>query len=341
MASRSMAWRTMASLTSRRGVTASHTIATTTTTTMTMRRLVGMQDYALPGSSNRHYASAPKRSKVARDFERAARLSDKQSERSENMTDVQRRTMSEYIREGATLFPGTFVSLPISQYPRNPLALFVKYHFVRLSNWLKGISVFLSIKLMSMPTYSSRPRYQARRGKIAGTAKAMYREMLEAYAAGDKKTLDRLCMGNFTKKLSAALDRRKSSEGVRFELMKYNKRWVYPKLMSHLVGAMNPLDKATMTEQAVVAIASTQKIFRVDMKTKETLPGTLKVQDKLEYVVLQRQINLKTWELSPWQIWGTTSATSLEAYYTDKAVNDKELAQRAGFGKSAANETEK
>ncbi|KAG6082070.1 hypothetical protein E4U33_006097 [Claviceps sp. LM78 group G4] len=341
MASRSMALRTMASLTSRRGVIAIATTTTTTMTTMTTRRLVGMQDYALPGSSNRHYASAPKRSKVARDFERATRLHEKQSEATENMSDVQRKTMNEYLREGGTLFPGTFVSLPISQYPRTPLASFVKYHFVRVTNWFRGIMVVLSTKLMSMPSYSSRPRYKAGRGKIAGTAKAMYREMLEAYAAGDKKTLDRLCMGNFTKKLSAALDRRKSSEGVRFELIKYNKRWMYPKLMSHLLGAMNPLDKAVMTEQAIVAIASTQKMFRVDEKTQDTLPGTLKVQDKLEYVVLQRQVNSKTWESSPWRIWGTTSATSMEAYYKDKAANDKELAEQAGFGKSAANKTKK
>ncbi|KAG6116836.1 hypothetical protein E4U13_001568 [Claviceps humidiphila] len=340
MASRTMASRTMASLTSRWGVTTSHTIATTKTT-MTARRLVGMQDYALPGSSNRHYASAPRRSKAARDLERAIRLNDKKSEVAENMSDTQRKTITEYLREGANLIPATFVSLPISQYPRTPLALFVKYHFVRLTNWVRGISAFLIYKGTSMSSYSSRPRYQPRRRKIAGTAKAMYRELLEAYAAGDRKTLDRLCLGNFTKRLSAALDRRKSSESVRFELMKYNKRWAYPMLMSHMIGPNNPYDKALLTEQAVVAIASTQKMLRVDTKTNQMIPGTLKVQDKLEYVVLQRQINMKTWEMPPWRIWGTTSATTMEAYLKEKAVNDEMMANRLGFDTSSANKTKK
>ncbi|KAG5973907.1 hypothetical protein E4U58_003973 [Claviceps cyperi] len=324
----------MASLTSRWGMTASHTIVTTT------RRLVGKQDYALPESSNRHYASAPKRSKAARDLERVMRLNNKQSE-GENISGRQRKSVNDYLREGATLFPATFVSLPISQYPRTPLAMFVKYHFVRLTNWVRGISAVLVYKGMSMSTYSSRPRYQPRRGKIPGTAKAMYREVLEAYAAGDRKTLDRLCLGNFTKKLSAALERRKSSEGVRFELIKYNKRWVYPKLMSHMITPMNPHDKAILTEQAVVAIASTQKMFRVDTKTKQMIPGTLKVQDKLEYVVLQRQIDSRTWEMPPWRIWGTTLATTMEAYLKEKIANDIEMAKRVGFDTSAANKTKK
>ncbi|KAG5935360.1 hypothetical protein E4U53_000453, partial [Claviceps sorghi] len=209
------------------------------------------------------------------------------------------------------------------------------YHWARLKHWLIGATSVLNFKLQSMPNWTTRPRWKARRGRIAPTAKAMHREMLEAFAAGDKPALHRLCLGEFARKLCAAIDRRDPRLGVRFALLRYNARLLYPRLLSHQIHQVNPFDAARMTEQAVVAVASTQQASRVDAATGETVPGSLKVQDKVEYVVLSRQVNAKTFEASPWRLWGTTSPTTLEAYLQEKAVIEREQARRAGWDASA------
>lgn len=230
---------------------------------------------------------------------------------------------------------GTFVSLPLSRYPRAPGA-FAQYQWSRLKHWLIEAVSVLNFKLKSMPNWTTRPQWKARRGKIAPTAKAMYQEMLEAFAAGDKATLDKICVSAFGKKLGAAVDRRDSRERVRFEVTKYNGSLFYPKLMAHQIHQVNPFDKTLATEQAIVAISSTQQVSRYNASTGETIPGSVKIQDKLEYVVLSRQANQLTFESSPWRIWGTTSVTTLEAHLEEKAAIDKEQAKRAGWKDSTS-----
>ena len=226
------------------------------------------------------------------------------------------------------------MSLPLARCPRSP-SEFAQYQVHRVRHWLVGAVSVLSFKLKSMPNWTTRPRWKARRANIAPTAKAMYREMLEAFAQGDKATLDRICLSEFAKKLAAAIDRRSPRERVCFELVKYNQPLLYPRLLSHQIHQANPFDKVWMTEQAVVAVNSTQQASRQYAATGETVPGSLRIQDKIEYVVLSRQASQKTFETGPWRIWGTTSATTLDAYLKEKAVIDLEQARRAGWDKSA------
>lgn len=231
--------------------------------------------------------------------------------------------------------PGTFIALPLSQYPRNP-SEFAQYQWNRMRHWLVGAVSVLNFKLKSMPDWTTRPKWKAKRASIAPTAKAMYREMLEAFAAGDRATLQKVCLGEFAKKLVAAVDRRNDRERVLFQVVRYNKPLFYPRLVSHQVHQVNPFDKVLVTEQAVVAINSTQQASRQNVATGETVPGSLKIQDKIEYVVLTRQANQNTFETGPWRIWGTTSATTLAGYLEEKAVIDREQARRAGWDKPTA-----
>lgn len=189
----------------------------------------------------------------------------------------------------------------------------------------------LNFKLKSMPNWTTRPQWKARRGKIAPTAKALYQEVLEAFAAGDKATLERICVSDFAKKLIAAIDRRNPRERVHFEVTKYNSPLFYPKRTAHQIHQINMYDKNLMTEQAVVAISSTQRVSRYDASTGETIPGSVKIQDKVEYVVLSRQVNAVTFEAGPWRVWGTTAPTTLETYLEEKEAIDKEQARRAGW----------
>lgn len=271
-----------------------------------------------------------------RELDRASRQSASKMKKQPSMSQMQRSANAEFYHDGCgPLFPGTFISLPLARHPKPPYE-FAQYSWARLKAWIAGTTSILGFKLQSMPSWTTRPRWKARRGQIAPTAKAMYREMLEAFAAGDKAALHSLCLGDFAKKLSAAIDRRDPKHGVRFQLLKYNSRLLYPRLMSHRIYPMNQFDKDLYTEQAVVAIASTQQASRYDTATGETVPGSLRLQDKMEYVVLSRQASSKTYETGSWRIWGTTSATTLETHLQEMAVVEREQAKQSGWDGSSS-----
>lgn len=155
--------------------------------------------------------------------------------------------------------------------------------------------------------------------------------MLEAFAAGDQAAITRLCLPQFAKKLNSAIERRDPRQQVDFELVKYTKGLFYPWLMSHQIHQVNPHDKTLVTEQAVVGISSRQQLSRRDIATGAVIPGSLRIQDKIEYVVLSRQASSTTFVAEPWRIWGTTSATTTETYLEEQRVIDKEQAKRSGW----------
>ncbi|KAK5998927.1 hypothetical protein PT974_01311 [Cladobotryum mycophilum] len=278
----------------------------------------------------RYYASNG-RAKLVREMDRSSRLTNSRMNQEKGITHVDKAAHAEYFKDGGgPLFPGTFISLPLSLAPRSPAA-FAQYQWSRLKQWgTENLSV-LNFKLKSMPNWTTRPKWKARQGKIAPTAKAMYQEMLEAFASGDKATLKRICVGEFGMKLIAAIERRNPREQVRFQLVKYNNPLFYPKLLAHQVHNMNPFNKASVTEQAVVAISSTQQVSKHHISTGETIPGSVKIQDKIEYVVITRQGNQNTFEFLPWRVWGTTAATTLESYLEEKAAIEYEQAKRSGW----------
>ncbi|OPB38547.1 hypothetical protein A0O28_0016530 [Trichoderma guizhouense] len=279
----------------------------------------------------RQYATQPSRSRTMREMDRAARAGSSRMTKEQSISQLQKMANAEYFKDGGgPLFPGTFVTLPLSRLPLNP-ADFAQYQWSRLRHWVIETVSMLNFKLKSMPNWTTRPQWKARRGKIAPTAKALYQEVLEAFAAGDKATLERICVNDFAKKLIAAIDRRNPRERVHFEVTKYNSSLFYPKRIAHQIHQINMYDKNLMTEQAVVAISSTQQVSRYDASTGETIPGSVKIQDKVEYVVLSRQVNAVTFESDAWRVWGTTSPTTLEAYLEEKEAIDKEQARRAGW----------
>lgn len=203
---------------------------------------------------------------------------------------------------------------------------------------LQGLLSVLTTKLRSMPGWTKRPLWKAHRAKIAPTAKAMYREMMEAFAAGDKATVSRLCLPRFAKQLHAAMDRRHPSEVVRFEYVKDSRRLIYPRIVSHFIHTVNPYDKTKLSEQAVVAVSSQQQMWRhkkapkgTVVDEKDMIPGSLRVQDKIEYVVLARATDTATYESGPWRIWGTAAGTTAKAYRQEQAAIEKESLHRAGW----------
>ncbi|KAJ4308831.1 hypothetical protein N0V84_011861 [Fusarium piperis] len=281
------------------------------------------------GTTGAQFARYSTIERIVREADKNTRREAKKMEAS-SMSAMQKQANDEYFREGGgPLFPGTFVPLPLSRYPGG--TDFLRYSWYRLRQWgIETLSV-LQFKLKSMPDWTTRPKWKAARGKIAPTAKAMYTEMLTAYAAGDKTALHSLCLGQFAKGLTVAIDRRNPNERISFEVVGFKKSLFYPRVVAHQVHAVNPYDKHNSTEQAVVAIASTQRASKYKKRTGELIPGSTKVQKKIEYVALSRQIDERTFRSGRWRIWGTVSATTIESYLEEQAWINLEQAQRAGW----------
>ncbi|KAK2673075.1 hypothetical protein RAB80_010618 [Fusarium oxysporum f. sp. vasinfectum] len=217
------------------------------------------------------HMSMPSKGKILREMQKAAYKDTKKTD-TQSMSAIQKKANDEYFKGGGgPLFPGTFVSLPFSRYPSGASNLF-NYSWYRLRQFGFEYFSLLQMKLKSMPDWTTRPKWKIARSKIAPTAKNMYIEMLGAFAAGDKAAVNELCLGQFGKKLIAAIDRRNPAERVTFELVKLNSTWAYPRVMAHQVHNVNPHDKEHSTEQAVVAIASTQKVAKYKKATGELIP---------------------------------------------------------------------
>ncbi|PVH69769.1 hypothetical protein DL98DRAFT_438324 [Cadophora sp. DSE1049] len=146
------------------------------------------------------------------------------------------------------------------------------------------------------------------RSKVTPTAVALHRQMYTSFAEGDVTTLRKMCADGIFDSFRSRIGNRQRGEKVIWELVKYNKG---PKLVSHR-GARFPIEGGAI-RQAVVRISSTQKLTRW-VKGKggvlEMVPGSGKEKNVEEYVVIQR--TTERWKEGDWQVWGTTSETTLE-----------------------------
>ncbi|PHH64078.1 hypothetical protein CDD81_5071 [Ophiocordyceps australis] len=241
-------------------------------------------------------------------------------------TISQMKEMSEVRKEfehcDVPLLPVTFVACPLSQCPRSPRK-FALYQWWRIKFLLSNTAGILQFKLKSMPNSSSWPRWKARRRCIAPTAKAMYRSMLQAFAAGDRATIQRLCTPSCAARLISALDYRDPLQYTCFSIVAYNKPLLYPRILSHRIQKAIEIKPGCAIEQAVVAICSTQMTERRLYSTNARVPGSLRTQEKIEYVVLTRFLNLETFQSEDWRIWGTTKATNFQDMIQDLAQLDR------------------
>ncbi|PFH58382.1 hypothetical protein XA68_13746 [Ophiocordyceps unilateralis] len=280
-----------------------------------LRRLTQCRLYS---SHKNHKPRSLPRTRIKREAEGDLRLS-----------EAQRDAFRLLKERGGPLMPGTFISFPMSQYPGN-LSDKWQYQKARTTTWAIETASLLALKVSSMPSWTQRPRWKARQSAITPTGVALHREALEAFAAGDGETLRRICVGHHAEKLTASLDRRPRREGVRFTIDLPTWSLWYPRLMSHMVGRLEP---TTMMEQAVVAVASRQRLSRYNLTTGVEIPGSLRLQNKVEYVVLSRIVDCVTYESKPWRLWGTVTPTTLEEYVKNKIALEQEVIHKAGWKK--------
>ncbi|PBP17132.1 hypothetical protein BUE80_DR012134 [Diplocarpon rosae] len=144
--------------------------------------------------------------------------------------------------------------------------------------------------------------------KVTPTAVALHQQMYKSLADGNMTALAKICSDGILQKFQTKIGNRERGQKMLWELVKYNQK---PKLVSHR-GAKFPT-KGHAIRQAVVRISSRQRVMTL-MQGKggavKMIPGSEKVRDVVEYVVVQRIT--RDWIEGSWQVWGTTSETPLE-----------------------------
>lgn len=204
-----------------------------------------------------------------------------------------------------------------------------------MTHWLSSATKQVLLKLSSMPSWTRRPQFKLGRGKLAPTAKAMYAEAMHAFAAGDAETIRKLCWPMFADRLTRAVEIRDPKSKTHFEITAYNKPLFYPRVVSRRIEPMHELGMDKLVDQVVVAIASTQVASRSSTTTGEVIPGSTKVQEKIEYVCMSRIISDSTWELGDWRLFGTLSPSSYKEYEEAMALYNAEMNRHMGLKKSS------
>lgn len=183
--------------------------------------------------------------------------------------------------------------------------------------------VLLLFKFNSCPQpFRSRPLFKARRASAIPTAKALHVRMSEALAAGDKEALRAICMPELYRSLAHVIDTRGPHVRAEWEVLSYDRAWYYPRLADWRLMMIPHPNKATRNvKQAVVSISSVQRIARYDLsRGGAKIEGSERVRRLLEHIVIQAEVSDKTYEHTPWKLWGTLPEDTLESYQKQLAA---------------------
>ncbi|OTA80847.1 hypothetical protein M434DRAFT_401585 [Hypoxylon sp. CO27-5] len=217
------------------------------------------------------------------------------------------------------LLPNTFVAPPLWRYPRQP-SKFAHMLWLNVKARAQSLWAIMSMKMLSQPTMIfSKPLFKFHKSAVIPTAKALHVQMSEAIAAGDKETLRSICTPELFQTLAATIDSRPRGVRAEWELVRYDQRWRFPRIADWRVG-YQPLHDGSMkmVKQAVVSIASIQRIARYDdSKGGIKIAGSQRVRPMIEHLVIQAVVDKTTYESAPWKIWGTLSEMTYEEYLAD------------------------
>jgi mitochondrial protein MBA1 len=181
-----------------------------------------------------------------------------------------------------------------------------------------------------MPGWFQRPVLKLNRSSVIPTGKALHVQMNEALAKGDKETLRHICTPSFYAKLAGTIDRRQPHQRVEWELIKYDQKMRYPRL-SNFQFFQAPTDKKgamVTTRQAVVSIASTQRVARYwqDSRSGQRVGALVRGSERtvslVEHFVIVSSMDRATFELEPWKIWGTLPEATYEDFLDEIKVMD-------------------
>ncbi|KAI0972003.1 hypothetical protein F4678DRAFT_430823, partial [Xylaria arbuscula] len=218
------------------------------------------------------------------------------------------------------LLPYTIVTPPLRRYPLAPTKL-TQMLWLLAKNRATTLGSLLGVYFLSMGgKWLTWPRFRARKRACIPAAKALHAQMSEAVAAGDKDTLRRICAPELFQTLAGAVDVRPAGTRTEWELVRYDQRLTYPRLADFRISYQPlPAGGMRLLKQAVVSIASVQRVTRYDAAGAK-VPGSERERTMTEHIVLQAEVEDKTFESAPWKIWGTLPEMSFETIRDDHAM---------------------
>ena len=220
--------------------------------------------------------------------------------------------------------PGTFVPLPLSKAPSG-IANFFEYYWARIRFRAVDIFSLFAIKMGSKPSYFKKARFTLNRTSVIPTARALHRTMSEALASGDKETLQKVCATQLYLDLCRAIDQRPRGRRYGWEVVRYTRPLRFPRIVDHKLAIFgDAASGAPGIRQAVVAISSRQRRVEYDdARGGAAVPGSEREMDVVEYLVINRTVDMKTYAQSDWRVWGTLNETSLPQLRDDIALMNR------------------
>ncbi|PNH27927.1 hypothetical protein BJF96_g8716 [Verticillium dahliae] len=219
-------------------------------------------------------------------------------------------------RYAGSLFPGMHLHpRPPLPRPRAPSA-FLSYQYTRIKSFASDFLSTFVLRFQSRPSFFKKPRADLYRARARAAGTALHARLGHALAAGDREALRAICTPALYETLGATLDKRSRHERTTWDVVATHRTW----LAAHRVGVLPPpLPKDTMIQQAVVAVDSTQRLDRVDVRTGLSIPGAARVQRRTEYLAITRRWNGSTYVAGDWKVIGNASETTSESWAQEQA----------------------
>jgi len=175
------------------------------------------------------------------------------------------------------------------------------------------------LRLASIPPGRLRPQLKLRKKALVPTAKALHRALSQALARGDVSALRKTAMPVLYASLAAKMQQRRRGRRFEWTLLRYT---ATPRLLIHTVEQM-PLDTtgtATLvTRQAVVSIASRQRLVEYDDVKGRGVVVSEKEVDLVERIIIMAIVDQGTYETGEWKVWGFGEEATLDEYQSARA----------------------
>lgn len=178
---------------------------------------------------------------------------------------------------------------------------------------------YLSLSLLSKPGPFKRAVFRRDRKALVMMAKALHRDMSEAIAAGDKRTLARVCTSKIAARMGTVIDARPRGRRHVWELVRYNGRARIRDAKVSLVDKAHHL----YLHQLVVSIPSRQRLVQYDDTPAgggRPVPGSEKEMDLVENLVLGTALSERGWKEHGWRIIATINETTPETLAEDQKL---------------------
>lgn len=198
--------------------------------------------------------------------------------------------------------------MPFSNIPKSPNKFF-KYQYWRTRAKVYDWLAILSLRWQSKKTAFTKAALDIKRGKALAAGKALHARLGQAMAAGDRGELRVIAMPRLYDTLATTLSKRDKNARYTWEILRTHGA----RLAGHRCAMLPaPYPPNMVVEQAVIAIDTTQKLQRVDARTGEADPESVKVQRRVEYFGIHRSWNSKTNVADDWAVLGNTKETTLQ-----------------------------